>query len=98
MKYFDLDLLFGEFSINKDIKHLIKRLRGCLINEGVSMILINRQFLLKMLADKQVKADTLINPKDKQNVTAAVNLIKLINQLTENNNVILTTIFIKSIN
>jgi len=39
-----------------------------------------------MLADKQVKADTLINAKDKQNVAAAVNLIKLINQLTENNN------------
>jgi len=47
---------------------------------------MNRQFLLKMLADKQVKADTLINPKGKQNVAAAVNLLKLINQLTENNN------------
>jgi hypothetical protein len=53
-----------------------------------------------MLADKQVKADTLINPKAKQNVAAAVNLIKLINQLTETTMkvVVLTMIFIKSIN
>lgn len=35
LKYFDLEIVFGEYSINKDPKHVCKRIRGEIISQKI---------------------------------------------------------------
>ena len=78
LKYFSCDLVYGKYSVNFDIKHLIKRIRGILISQKRQMCLIqrkvNRTNLELLIPSKQ----HLLNPKDYQNVPYAVELMNAI--------------------
>jgi len=80
MKYFDYRLVESEYSINYDCKHIIKRIAGFVISEKRNITLIkssiNKNILVEILKDKQQYVEHLINPKDRQNVPAAVSLFK----------------------
>jgi hypothetical protein len=90
MKYFDYRLVESEYSINYDCKHIIKRIAGFVISEKRNITLIkssiNKNILVEILKDKQQYVEHLINPKDRQNVPAAVSLFKLIKSVSENIN------------
>jgi hypothetical protein len=75
MKLFDTKLLFGDLSINLDPEHLVKRLRGVVVLDKKSIKLISKSFNkqhIKLLFPN-IKS-SLLNPKDYQNVPAAVSL------------------------
>jgi hypothetical protein len=80
LKLFDQMFLIGELGIDYDIKHIIKRLRSSIISETNEIILIkktvNKCHLRKLLAGEEI--NHLLDPKDKQNVPAAVKLFTLI--------------------
>jgi hypothetical protein len=75
MKLFDTKLLFGDLCINLDPEHLVKRLRGVVVLDKKSIKLISKSFNkqhIKLLFPN-IKS-SLSNPKDYQNVPAAVSL------------------------
>jgi hypothetical protein len=86
MKYFDTKILFGEISINFDPKHFIKRLRGIIISDKKSIKPIEKSFNkqhVKLLLPN-IK-DNILNPKDYQNVPAAVQLFLDMQKIGESN-------------
>jgi hypothetical protein len=44
MPFFSTNLLYGEFGIDFDIRHIIKRIRGMLISSTRTITLIKRSF------------------------------------------------------
>ena len=85
MPLFDTKILLGKYSINFDPKHLTKRLRGMLISENRNIILINKAFNkehIKILIPNL--SSSLLEPKDYQNVPAAVKLMEEIGKIDEN--------------
>ncbi len=82
MFLFEKKILFGLLSVNKDPKHLVKRLRGILISEVKTIKIIeksiNKQHLIQAIPN--IKS-SLLNPKDYQNVPAAVELLESLSKL-----------------
>lgn len=86
MLYFDRNLVLGELSVNHDAKHLVKRLRTNFIQEKRSLKLIKTtigRFNLEELLSKHQLKNSLLNPKDRQNVPLAVQLLQLIREKTK---------------
>jgi hypothetical protein len=86
MKLFDTKLLFGDLSINLDPEHLVKRLRGVLVSDKKSIKLISKSFNkqhIKLLLPN-IKS-SLLNPKDYQNVPAAVSLFLELQKIDDQN-------------
>ena len=85
MPFFDTKLLFGKYSINFDPKHIIKRLRGRIISESTCIKLIkksfNREHIKILLPNIN---SSLLDPKDYQNVPAAVKLLQEIEKIKVN--------------
>ncbi len=82
---FDQNLLLGKYGINFDAKHIVKRLRSLIISTKRNIKLIKTsvsRFQLTELFKSSIPSN-LINVKDKQNVTAAVELLILINEKTK---------------
>ena len=76
LDYFNSDLMFGEISINFDVKHLLKRLRGILISNCRQMCLVKRKISKSSISSLYPSLSYLLNPVDKQNVPYAVLLFK----------------------
>ncbi len=79
LNHFDLNLVFGECSVNKDPKHACKRLRCFIIsvNSKKDMTLIKTPISrshLKTIINKEADLDKLLDIKGKQNVSTAVKL------------------------
>ena len=82
LNHFDLNLVFGDYSVNKDPKHVCKRLRCFIIsvNSKKDMTLIKTPISrshLKKIINKEADLDKLLDIKDKQNVSTAVKLLNL---------------------
>ena len=74
LPYFDTNLILGEFGLNFDVKHLIKRLRGKIINSKDTFLLkrnINRGHIVNFFPNLQ----RLMDIHDHQNVPYAVDLL-----------------------
>lgn len=86
LDFFDLNLVLGEFSVNYDAKHLVKRLRANFIQEKRSLKLIKTsigRFNLDDLLGNHPLKHGLLDPKDRQNVPLAVQLLQLIHENTK---------------
>lgn len=85
LRHFDQKFVLGEFGVNYDPKHIIKRLRSALIG-NTSIQLIKRQFskedIRLLLRENTKESDEVIaylmDQKDKQNVPSEVRLLNLI--------------------
>ena len=84
MNHFDANCLLGRIGINYDPKHLLKRFRGIFISDVKNIVFcklpINKSHLRMILKD----ADSLLNPKDYQNVPAAVSLFEKLSNVDMN--------------
>ncbi len=82
LRYFDQEAILGNIGLSFDPKHLIKRLRGFIISDKRSMTLsktpITKQHIRMLFNDRCKKLDYLLNPKDHQNVPAAVDLLRIL--------------------
>lgn len=84
---FDLNLVCGEYSVNFDPKHIVKRIRSIIISKSRSMLL-NKIHVNVCQVEELLKINNysntsdLLNPRDKQNVPKAVALLKLIHEFT----------------
>ena len=74
-------MVFGECGANFDPKHLSKRYRGQLISDSRS-IRVRKVSISKSHIEMFFKGtkglESMLNPKDYQNVSAAVNLLQLL--------------------
>ena len=86
VRFIRWNILFGEISINFDPKHLIKRLRGIFISDKKSIKLneksFNKQHVKLLLPNIK---ENILNPKDYQNVPAAVQLFLDMQKIGESN-------------
>ncbi len=87
LNHFDLNLVFCDYSVNKDPKHVCKRLRCFIIsvNSKKDMTLIKTPISrshLKKIINKEADLDKLLDIKGKQNVSTAVKLLNLIKEST----------------
>jgi len=90
MKFFDRFLVKGELPVDYDCKHLVKRIRNALISNSKSSsrtwlkMATNKETLVRLLHDLKIDyCKTLLDPHDKQNVPAAVKLLILVNDSTQ---------------
>ena len=84
---FDLNLVCGDYSVNFDAKHIVKRIRSCIISPTRSILLSkvhlnSRHVEMLFKSNKIPQATNLLNPRDKQNVPMAVSLLRYIHELT----------------
>ena len=87
MKYFDTNLVCGNYSVNFDPKHLAKRIRSIIISSSRSMVLnkiqINSSIINEFLKSRNIAhVNSLMDPHDKQNVPMAVSLLNIIHEQT----------------
>ena len=74
-KLFNSKIMVGKLSINYDVKHLIKRLRGILISDNRQICLLARSINKNHVLDLYPHLKHLLSPSDYQNVPAAVELL-----------------------
>lgn len=78
LKFFSTDVVLVKFSVNLDIKHLVKRIRGILISEKRNITMLSRQLNRQLLIQLLPECVKYMNPRDYQNVPFAVNLLQQI--------------------
>lgn len=90
LPYFSTQLVLGKFTLNFDVKHLVKRLRGILISNNRSITLIKRPINRGLLLLMEPNLAKYMDPHDYQNVPYAVDLLQSIVRLAriEKNNVL----------
>lgn len=74
-----LDLPKSQITVNKDAKHLIKRLRNRIINTGIG---IGPFQFDSVLLQRFIKDRSLLNPADRQNVPLAHKLLVAISRVS----------------
>ena len=88
LELFNSQLVFGRISVNFDVKHLLKRLRGILISNCRQICLIKRSINKSCISALYPQLNYLLNPSDKQNVPYAVLLFQGLTEGTPLTNVV----------
>ena len=84
MPLMDTKLFLGKYSIDNDVKNVIKRIRGIIISNTRSI-----KFISKFFNKEHIKilvpyiTSNLLDPKDYQNVPSAVKLFKALTNINE---------------